>query len=224
MIVSPLLLSGTMAMAQPQTQASNAAPTFDCTAEETATYIRQVSHGLYSPSPVPTPQEFKKAFIEQQQAAAAAGQDGAQACVSIFGDGSLSDDWKKAIDAIRDLDINVDFSGINGALLKKILEEARDRIVKQVGDALGVLGEDICKMLSSDNLKDIARRGLNEKYGINARNMRMKDFAEEATDEAMDEAPDNIRLLTDSDELPERVDDATREKLRRARNDMWDGF
>lgn len=201
-----------------------AEPEFDCNATETAMYIKQVSHGLYSPSPIPTPEEFKKAFIEQQTAAAANGDPDAQSCVTIFGDGSLSDEWKKAIEAIRNIDINIDFSGINAAALKKILEEAKKKVQEEVTKAIAKLGEDICNMLSTDNVKGIVLDGVNEKYGINARHLRMKDFANEAKDEMMDNAPENVQLLIDKDEIPDMVGDATRDKLRRTRKDLWDGF
>lgn len=203
---------------------SSAEPEYDCTALETKQYIEQVSHGLFSPSPITSPEQFKKAFVERQQAAAAGGDGDAESCVTIFGDGSLSDEWKRAVDAIRNLQIDIDLSGINGAALKKILEEAQKRISEQVSGALEKMGEDICELLSSDNIKGIVLDGVNEKYGLNARQLRMKNIADSMTEEMMDDAPKNIKLLTDGDEIVDTIDGETKKKLRKARKDLWDNF
>lgn len=199
-------------------------PEYDCNASETKQYIEQVSHGLFSPSPITSPEQFKKAFVERQVAVAASGDGDAQSCVTIFGDGTLSDEWKKAIEAIRNLNINIDLSGINGAALKKILEEAQKKIVEQIGDTLRKLGEDVCELLSTDNIKGIVLDGVNAKYGLNARQLRMRDLSRSMTDEMMDNAPDNVRLLTDGDEIVDTIDGATKSKLRKARRDLWDNF
>lgn len=218
------LFSASILMVPHQLMAAATEPEYDCTADETKQYIEQVSHGLFSPSPITSPEQFKKSFMERQVAAASSGDEGAQTCVTIFGDGQLSDEWKKAIEAIRNLQVNIDLSGLNAAALKKILEEAQKKIVEQIGATLQKLGEDVCELLSTDNVKGILLDGVNQKFGLNARQLRMRDLSRSMSDEMMDNAPDNIRLLTDSDEIIDTIDSGTKQKLRKVRKDLWDNF
>ena len=78
--VTALLISGmfsTVAVAQEYPNE----PKFDCTAEETKMYIEQVTANVFAPSPVPTPEEFQKAYTEEQEARAAASERGSESLI-----------------------------------------------------------------------------------------------------------------------------------------------
>lgn len=199
-------------------------PVYDCTASETKLYIEQVTHNVFAPSPVTSPEEFKKAYIEAAAAAAAAGGADSETCVTIFTDGRLEEGWKDLIDQIRNINFDLSFSGFDAAVLAKILQEAREKVTEEVTKALIALGEDICAMMSTDNLKDALLDGVNKKYGMNARNLRMKDFADGITDDALRRADKNVLMLLSEDELMDEIGDQTRGEMRTIRKDIWENF
>lgn len=199
-------------------------PTYDCTASETKQYIEQVSYNVFAPSPLSSPAQFKDAFIQREQEAAAQGDAGSESCVTIFTDGQLLDDWKKAVDAIKNLDINIDFTSVNGAALKAALAKARKMAQEQLTAALKALGEDICKLMSTDHLKGVLLSNVNKKFGTNARNLRVSDFAKIVKDNALDNASDNVQLLISPEDIDDEMNDRARSELKKTRRDLWDKF
>tara|TARA_Y100000310_G_scaffold99483_1_gene97291 strand:- start:14884 stop:15561 length:678 start_codon:yes stop_codon:yes gene_type:complete len=221
--VTALLISGmfsTVAVAQEYPNE----PKFDCTAEETKMYIEQVTANVFAPSPVPTPEEFQKAYTEEQEARAAAGDGEAASCATIFTDGTLDDAWKDIVDAVQNLDLSFSFSGLDAAALQELLKKAKEKAVKEFNNALEKLGEDICAMMSSENIKEILLDAVNKKYGTNARHLRMNDFADELTEEALLSADKDILLLLSEDEMKSEVRSEARSEMRRIRKDLWDKF
>jgi len=213
-IISPLLSVSAL---------SQEPPAFDCTATETRIYIEQVTHKVFAPSNIANPVEFKDAYTQKKQAEADAGDGDAQSCVTIFSDGQLNEDWKELVDTIRNIDIDVSFSP-DGAALKALLDQVKSRIKKEVTDAMSQLGQDVCAMLSSEKLEKLLLNSVNDKYGLNARSLRIDDFSKSITDQAMMNAPDNIQMLLSEDQFYKEVSGETRNELRKVRKDLWDGF
>lgn len=199
-------------------------PAYNCTAEETAVYIEQVTYSLFAPSTIPTPDEFTKAHTEAEAEKAKNGDKESSSCATIFSDGELEEDWKELVDKIKNLDIDISFTTPDGAAMKKILDKAKEKVKENLNKALEELGQDVCAMLKTDALKDMLRQKINQKYGVSARNLRMEDYASEITDKAMDDAPDNIQLLLSDDAIYNEVDSYTTEELRKQRKDLWDNF
>lgn len=196
-------------------------PTYDCTAEETKLYIEQVSHNLFSPSPISSHTEYQVAYVDAAEAKAAAGDSDASSCASIFTDGGLEDGWKDIVDAIRSFDLGYDFSGLNAAALKELLKAAKERATEEFNNALEALGADICAMISTEAIEDMLLDAVNEKFGMNARNLRMSDFADEITDQVMEDADDDVLMLLSEDKLLKEVSSESRSELREIRKDLW---
>ncbi|MEG3765133.1 hypothetical protein [Alteromonas sp. 14N.309.X.WAT.G.H12] len=196
-------------------------PMYDCTAEETQVYIEQVTHNLFTPSPIASPEEFQQAYIEQADERAKSGDDDSQTCSAIFTGAELEDGWKDIIDAVREFDLGYDFSGINAAALQALLEEAKEKAQEEFMNALEALGQDICSMVSSEALEEMLLDAINEKYGMNARNLRLSDFADEITDDVMSNADDDILMLLSEEKLEREVTQEGRSKMRELREDLW---
>lgn len=199
-------------------------PKFDCTASETHQYIEQVSYNLFSPSPLSTPKEFKDAFMQKEQKAAEQGDAGSQNCVNIFTDGKLMDDWQEMLDSIRNFNVDVNFSSVDGAALSALLEKAKQMAQEQLTAALSALGEDICALLSTDYLKGLMLDAVNEKYGTNARNLRVADFASEVKGMALDSLDDDVQLLMSPEDIDDEVSGEARDEITRQRKKLWDKF
>lgn len=203
---------------------SYAEPKFDCTALETHQYIEQITYNAFAPSPLSSPAEFKEAFIQREMEAAKAGDVAAKTCLTIFSDGKLLDDWKAAIDAIRNLNMDISFSGFDGAALMALLQKARDMAEKELMSALEKLGEDICKLMSTDHLKGVLLSTVNAKYGTKARNLRVADFAAIVQKDALNNANDNVKLLLSPDDIEDKMNDEARKKIRQQRRELWNRF
>lgn len=201
-----------------------AEPKFDCTALETHQYIEQVTYNSFAPSPLSPPAQFKEAFIQREMEAAKAGDAAAKTCLTIFSDGKLLDEWKGAIDDIRNLNIDISFSGFDGAALMALLKKARDMAEKELLSALDKLGEDICKLMSTDHLKSVLLSTVNAKFGTKARNLRVADFAAIVQKEALDNASDNVKLLLSPDDLEDRINSEARSNIRQQRRELWNKF
>lgn len=201
-----------------------AEPKFDCTASETKQYIEQVSYNLFAPSPLSSPKEFKDAFMQREKKAAEQGDPGAQNCVTIFTDGSLIDDWQEMLKKIRNFSVDVDFSSVDGAALKKLLDKAKAMAQQQLAAALSALGQDICALLSTDYLKELMLDAVNEKYGTNARNLRVADFAAEVKEMALDKVDDDVKLLMSEEDIDDEVNDASKDEISKQRKKLWDKF
>ena len=197
-------------------------PFYDCTAEETKMYIEQVTHNVFAPSPITNPDEFSKAYAEAAQKKADAGGDAT--CATIFTDGTLEDGWKDIVDTLRNLDFNISFSSMDGAILDELLKKAKERITEEANSAFGKIGEDVCGLISSENLKGLLLDGINKKYGMNARNLRLKDFANEITEEQLLAADDDVLLLLSEDKLIDKIGAETKEEMRDIRKDLWNNF
>lgn len=220
-VVMTATLFTTTAIAQ---SAYNNDPVYDCTAEETKLYIEQVTYPVFAPSNIPAPEEFKVAYIEAKEKAAADGDDDASSCVSIFSDGQLSDDWKAMLETLRSLDFSVSFTSLNGAMIEALLKSARDKAQQALMDGLAKLGADICSLLATDNVKSILLDNVNDKYGMNARNLRLKDFASEIGDDMISDADDNILMLLDESKLKRNVRNESRKEVRQIRRDLWNNI
>jgi hypothetical protein len=199
-------------------------PVYDCTAEETKVYIEQVTYPIFAPSNIPAPEEFKLAYIETKEEAAAQGDGEASSCATIFSDGQLAEDWKEMLEALRSIDFDVDFTSVNGAMIKELLAKARDKAKQALADGLAKLGGDICALLATDNIKEILLDNVNDKYGMNARNLRLKDFASEISDEMISNSDDNIQMLLDERKLKREVRNETRGEIRGIRKDLWNNI
>jgi predicted hydrocarbon binding protein len=192
---------------------------YDCTAEETLVYVNQVSSGLFSPTPVTSVESFKKSYMEQAQAEAEA--TGNDSCVTIFSDGKLKDDWKDIVDDVRNINVDISFSSVDAAFIKSLLDRIKNEVRNGITNAFEQLGKDICNMLSTDNLKKELLDEVNKKYGLNARSLRIKDFADSMTKDAIRNADDNIKLLISEDAMAREVSAETRKRVRKIEKSLW---
>lgn len=206
------------------THALHAEPVYDCTASETKQYIEQVSYNVFTPSTLSSPEEFQDAFIKREELAAAAGDASSKACLTIFSDGELLDDWKAAIDAIRNFNLDISFTSIDGAALKAMLDQAKKMAQEELMKALEELGGDICKFMSTDNLKKILLSNVNKQFGISARNLRVADYAAIVKRDALRNASDNVQYLLSPEDLVDDFGDASRQELKKQRKELWNKF
>ncbi len=199
----------------------NDEPTYDCTAEETKLYVEQVTHNIFAPSTIPGPDEFAKSYAEQAEERAADGDSDAQSCSTIFSDGGLKDGWQDIVNAVREFDLGYDFSGINAAALQTLLKKAKEKAQEEFMNALEALGQDICAMMSTEALEEMLLDAINEQYGLNARNLRMADFADEITDEVMSNADEDVKMLLSEEKLKRTLSREGRSEMRKIRKDLW---
>jgi hypothetical protein len=199
-------------------------PRFDCTAEETKIYIEKTTANLFNPSPIPTTAEFNKGYLEKEAEKAASGDSESASCVSILSDGKLTDEWKRIVETVRNFDFEVSFSSFDGAALDTLLSTLKDKARQEFENALEKLGEDLCNMISTENLESLLVDAVNKKYGVGVRNLRMSSFADALTEDALINADQNILLLLSEDELKSEISGEARSEMRRIRRDLWDNF
>ena len=199
-------------------------PEYDCTAEETKLYIEQVTHNVFAPSPITNPEAFKKAYLEALQKRAEGGDEDGAMCAAIFSDGALSDGWKESVDSVRNVDFGVDFGSMDGAFLQALLDKAKESITKEVLGALETIGGDVCALMSSENLRGMLLDAVNKEYGMNAQNLRLKDFADEITEQQLLEADEDVLLLLSEDKMLSEIGVETKQEMRRMRTEVWDKF
>lgn len=190
-------------------------PVYECTAEEAIIYIKKSTYGIYAPSPVQTPKEFKKAYVEQKM------QEGDDTCVTIFTDGSLNEDWKDIVDTVRSFDINVSISAPD---LAAVMEMAKKIVQEELTAALEALGEDICQFLSKDNMEKLALGALNDKLGINARALDIDALAGEVQDLAYDALDDDIQTLMSEKKMSKEIRSESRKEFKKIRKELWDNL
>ena len=190
-------------------------PVYECTAEEAIVYIKKSTYGIYAPSPVQTPKEFKKAYVEQKI------EEGDDTCVTIFTDGSLNEDWKDIVDTVRSFDISVNLSAPD---LAAVLEMAKKIVQEELTSALEALGEDICQFLSKDNMERLALGALNDKLGINARSLEFDALASEVQDLAYDTLDDDIQTLLSEKKMSKEIRSESRDEFKEIRKELWDNL
>lgn len=190
-------------------------PVYDCTADETIVYINKATYGVYAPSPVQTPKEFRKAYVEQKM------EEGDEGCVTIFTDGSLNDDWKDMVDTVRSFDLNISISSVD---LAGAMEVAKRIVQEEMTNALEALGDDICQFLSSENMERLALGALNDKLGINARSLEIEALASEVGDLAYEVVDDDIQLLLSKKKMKRAIRTESRKEFRKARKELWDNL
>lgn len=190
-------------------------PVYECTADETITYINKATYGIYAPSPVQTPKEFKKAYVEQKM------EEGDEGCVTIFTDGSLNDSWKSMVDTVRSFDLNLSISSID---LAAAIEVAKRIVQEEMTGALESLGDDVCKFLSTDNMEKLALGALNDKLGINSRSLEIEALASEVSDLAYDTMDDDIQTLLSTDKMKKVIRSESKQEFREVRKELWDNL
>jgi hypothetical protein len=222
-VFKPMLLGVLLGASLPAVaEDATTVPTYDCTAEETAAHIRRASHGLFAPAPISSPSEFKKAHAEAETKRAEAA--GEESCVSIFSDGRLSDEWERMVKDIREFELDISFSGVDGAKLKMLLDKAKKYAKEKAAEALQKLGEDICNLVSTDNLKEMLLDSVNERYGISAGQLRLDSFANELSEKVLLDADNDVLMLLSEQALKDEVDSEVRDELRTLRSNLWDNL
>lgn len=190
-------------------------PVYECTAQEASVYIKKATYGVYAPSPVQTAKEFKKAYVEQKI------EEGDGACVTIFTDGSLNEDWKEIVDTVRSFDINVSLGAPD---LAAIIEMAKKIVQEELTAALEALGEDVCQFLSKDNMESLALGALNDKLGINARSLEVDALAADVQDLAYDALDDDIQTLLSEKKMSREIRSESRSEFKKIRKELWDNL
>ena len=200
-------------------------PVYDCNREETLLYVNQLTSTVFTPNAMTSPKAFEAAVVTQSEEAKAQGDLGGSSCVTVFSDGKLSDEWKRIVETIKTIDFSPDFSSINGAAMQAFLDGAKERIMEEVNGAIAALGQDICEMMSSDNLEDLILDGIHSSTGLNPGRLRMDSFVDELTEEMLLRADrDIVKLVSDEDALADWMGGETRQELREARRELWENF
>jgi len=195
--------------------AQEAAPVYECTAQETVVYINKATYGIYAPSPIQTAKEFKKAWVEQKM------EEGDAGCVTIFTDGSLNEDWKDLVDTVRSFDMNISLTAPD---LAAAMEVAKKIVQEELTKALEALGDDICQFLSTENMEKLALGAVNEKLGINARSLDIEDLASEVGDLAYDAQNDDIQTLLSTKKMKKAIRKESRAEFKEIRKELWDNL
>tara|TARA_R110001583_G_scaffold4718_1_gene26872 strand:+ start:29783 stop:30472 length:690 start_codon:yes stop_codon:yes gene_type:complete len=194
---------------------SSQEPVYECTAEEAIVYIQKSTYGIYAPSPIQTPKEFKKAYVEQKI------EEGDDSCVTIFTDGSLNEDWKDIVDTVRSFDISVSLGAPD---LAAMIEMAKRIVQEELTAALESLGEDICQFLSKDNMERLALGAVNEKAGISSRSLEVNALASEVQDLAYDALDDDVQTLLSEKKMSKEIRTESRAEFKQIRKDLWDNL
>ncbi len=193
-------------------------PKFDCTVAETKMFVEQVTYNVFSPSPVTTPTEFNKAYIEAQA------EKGDSACLAIFTDGSLEDGWKDIVDSVREMEIDLWFSSIDAAMLEQLLDQAKQRVQDEVMAGLEQLQADVCQFMSPENLNGMLLDQINKEFGLNVKSLAAQSFADELSDEVLLAADEDIVRLLSEGELADELGGETRNEMRQIRKKLWEGL
>ncbi|MBE8233405.1 MAG: hypothetical protein HAW67_06675 [Endozoicomonadaceae bacterium] len=193
-------------------------PTYDCSAEETSIYIEKVAVNTLSESPITLPDSFLKSFAEQKIA------DGDGDCVTIFTDGKLSREWERIVEQVKEFDFEIPITEIEFTLTEEMIKKA---IKEQIDKAIKSLTKDVCKLVSSENLKKIATDTLNEKYGMTDKMNLIADYREAILEDGLLAAAGKdpkIRSMISEDELKKKLTQKSRDELRKVNKDIWKGL
>jgi hypothetical protein len=198
-------------------------PTYDCTAEETKLYIEQVTANIFAPSPISTPDEFNKGHQEANAARAAAGDTDAGACAAILSGEGLKEGWQDIVKGARDFSLPA-FPSLSAIDMSVLYERLKEKATVEFGKALDALGGDICQLVSADNIKGMLLDATNKSLGVNARSLRVEDFANKLTEDALLGADQNILLLLSEDELKNEISSDSLQEMRKIRKELWRNF
>jgi hypothetical protein len=208
-------------LASPLSMANLASPgmgvvVYDCTAEEVAMFIGKAAFNTLAPSPVTKPGQFTKSYTQQKA------EEGDEGCVTIFTDGSLTNEWKETVKMIRDFDLGLPVNNLTmdaaAKIIKKVIEE-------EVAAALEEITSDVCAFLSTDNFKKMALDEVNKKYGLSMREATLDEFKGEMGDLALEEIDDpRISNLVSKDDTSSMMESTAKDDIKKLRMDMWKGF
>ena len=199
-------------------QKPNAELSYDCSAEETAVFIEKASINTLSASPITLPDVFMKAYTQQKQ------EEGDEGCVSIFTDGKLNREWERILEDIKEFDFNISVSNPSLNITKEMIKKA---IKKQINKALERLTKDICNLVSSDNLLELAKDKANEKFGLDNKMDMISDYRETLLEDGLlgvAEKDPKIKAFTSADELKRDLKERSRSEIRKVRKDIWDAI
>lgn len=219
MIITSLLFSFSVSAASYPND-----PKFDCSVAETKLYIEQVTASVFAESPISTPDQFSKAYLDEMKRKAAAGDDDAQSCASIFSGEGLKDEWKNIVDSVRGFEMPVSYSSIDGPMLEALLQSLKDKATQAFTDALETIGGDVCKLISSDSIKGMLLDATNKKFGTGLRSLRLEAFANELTEEVLLNADDDILLLLSEDDLKDKISSEAKQEMKEVRTNLWKNF
>jgi len=212
------MMGPSLAMASVGNVEASSEVVYDCTAEETAVFIRKAAFNTMAPSPITTPGEFTKAYVEKKQK-----EEGDEVgCLSIFTDGSLNDQWEATVKQIRELDLGLPVTDFSMEAAAKAVKKAID---EQVAKALEKLREDVCAFMTTDNFKSIALDAVNAKYGLSLKEATLSDFKGKMEDMALDEIDDpRLKALLSADDMEKEIKSQSRKDVKKLRKEMWKGF
>lgn len=192
-------------------------PVYECTTEETSSYIKVSNANLYTPSMIPTVEELNNEFLKEQ----AKKED--SNCLALFsGDFDLGDEWDKLIDKLSSIDVG--FTSLNGAFLKAI-EEAYNKVKDKVMEEIN---KGICSRIDPEKIKDIASDLVNDKIkdrtGIDITDL--SGFAEGLAKDALDEKLHDMvgsdkKYFYNPNEIGEDVKADAKDKLSSDIEDFW---
>jgi len=222
--ILPLLISSAFFTCSFSASAYPNDPKFDCSVEETKLYIEQVTANVFSESPISTPDQFSKAYLEEMEKKASMGDEEAGSCASIFSGEGLNDEWKNVVDSVRNFEMPVSYSSIDGAMLEALLEQLKNKATQAFTDALETIGGDICELISSDSIKGMLLDATNKKLGTDLRSLRVSAFADELTEDALLKADKDVLLLLSEDDLKSEIRSETKTEMHEVRTDLWKNF
>lgn len=192
---------------------SAAGPVLECSATETASYIKGVYFNLYLPANTPTAKEAQQAYIDMKTEA------GDESCLSIFsGDFGLDEKWKDLQDAFNS--IPAQFASLNGALLAAI-DAAYENAKKQIMEELN---KDMCDRIDPESIErvaiEIANRKIKDSFDIDMNNIKgsLESIGESKLNKAYG---DDAKYIINPKQYPISVEEKAKGKAKLLSNEFW---
>lgn len=193
-------------------------PIYECSNEETASFIKNSNFALSLPSNVPTNEELNNAFMEKKA------EEGDLECLAIFdGNFSLGDEWQKLLEQLQSIDIN--FTSLNGAILKA-LEKAYEQISEKIMEELS---KGVCERIEESQIeqiaKDIAQKKIKDQTGIDIKDFgnSIKKLSEKELDNKLKEMyGEDRKYFYNPDKISDDMKRDAERKVKEKNDDFWE--
>ena len=202
---------------------------YDCTASETAAYIKVNTASLQMPTGVSKPKDFTAALIsaKEKENEGKSDEEKEESCMNIWsGDLDLNDEWEKIKEKMDNLSFDFSFSG-EGGIMDKIRKAIKDEYDGMMEKIMEEYNKGICERFNEIDWKSVGDKSneyfggkMKSKYGFNPNDER---WWETPLKKEMNGEMDNLGdYVFDPDELEEDINSETRKKIKEKDDDFWD--
>lgn len=202
---------------------------YDCSASETANYIKVNTASLQMPSSISKPKEFTESLISTKKKEAENNPDSAEEAESCFniwsGDVDLDNTWENLKKKFSELDFSFDLPSFSFSL-DDLLKKAGAAYDKALGKVEEELSKGICERLANVNWKKLGDKSadyfggkIDDKYGFNPNDEK---WWETPLKNELNGEMDNLGdYVFDPNELKEDINDKTKRKIKEKDDDFW---